>query len=177
MNNIFDAAEFISSAFLQIEKSSFEESNKISNAWEKVLKKIKRFDDEYFGQKLYEHSKIIDFKNGIALIETENSGWSQMIQLNSKFILKGLKIYVPELNIQTLAFRTKGSNAMLSSVNYESEFEKLSQKKHENMKEREQILKKYERNSEKNEKNTDLPQDILDKFESMKSFMLTKKNI
>lgn len=56
-------------------------------------------------------------------------------------------MYVPELNINSLAFRLKGSNARLSNVNYDSELKNESRKLNRNIEKEEEIIKKYEENN------------------------------
>lgn len=81
-----------------------------------------------FGQNLYEHTSIVDIKNGILLLETDHPGWIQILQMNSSFIIRGLKMYAPELKISSLSYRLKGSNAQLCNVDYDKELKRESEK-------------------------------------------------
>lgn len=182
-NKIISCSDMIQAAFSNIEKSTFEKSNKFSSAWEKILTSIKSYDSETnFGQNLFDHSNVVEIKNNILLIEADHPGWIQMFQIYKQYILNGLKMYVPELSIETLAFRLKGSNARLTNVNYDSEFKDESKKMKENIERNEKIIEKYERNNkiseEKNEtenKNGFLPDDLLEKFKRMEETAKKRK--
>lgn len=173
-SEIIDSSEMVSITFSNIEKSMLEKNNKFYSAWKTVITKINRAGDENFGQKLYEHSSIVDVKNGVLLIETDHPGWSQMMQFYTKFILKGLKMYVPETRIEGIVFRTKGSNATLVNINYEEEFKKENEKEKRKLDEDEKILKKYEKFENGNNEKNELPENLVSIFDSMKKSMLTK---
>lgn len=173
-NDVISCSEMIMTTFTSIEKATLEKNNKFFNSWKTIITKISGC-----GQNLYEHSKIVDTKNGILLIETDHPGWSQMMQINKKFILRGLEMYVPEMKIKSLAFRIKGSNAMLcgaSDGEYEKQLAKENQRLSKKIEEEETVLKKYEKSddNQSNEKSNEIPQELLNKFKSMEQTMLTK---
>lgn len=174
-NEIIDCAQMISNTFSGIEKSTLERNNKFYSSWKTVVTKISRTGDKEFGQKLYDHSSIVDVKNGTLLVETDHPAWSQMMQFYTKFILKGLKIYIPEMEIDSIAFRIKGSNATIVEVDYDKQLEKENRINDEKMKKEEEILKKYDKKDEKNNtEKQELPENLKSIFESMKKSMLTK---
>ena len=124
-NEILSCADMISLAYSNIERGTLEKNNKLYSAWKKIITSIKNYDsDSKLGQNLYEHSSVVEIKNNILLIETDHPGWIQMFQMRKKYILNGLKMYIPELKIESLAFRLRGSNATLSNVDYDSEYKK-----------------------------------------------------
>ena len=173
-NEITSCEEMIMNTFSYIEKSTLEKNNKFYAAWKSIITKISGC-----GQNLYEHSKIVEIKNGIMLIETDHPGWNQMFQMHKKFILNGLKMYIPEMNVKTLAFRVKGSAATLCDYNYENQLKKENLKEQEMIKKQETVLKKYEKVDDKKNtfisaKKDEIPQEISNMFESMKQTMLTK---
>ena len=168
--NKFDfisCSDMIENTIASLEKEN--KDSKFLSSWKKVVTKINRY-----GQNLFEHSSIIDIKNNILLIETDHPGWIQIFNLNSKFIINGLKMYCPEMNITSLAFRLKGSNAKLNVVNYDEEIKKENNKISDKLKKEEEIINKYEKKVETKTNNSELPKDLLEKFESMKNIMLTK---
>lgn len=173
MNDVIDCNQMILNTYNNIEKSVLEKNNKIYQTWKKVITSIKNN-----GQKIYEHSSIVDLKNGILLIESDHSGWIQLLQLNSRYIINGFKMFAKEFNIESLAFKLKGTNAKLySENNYEKIYNEESVKKQKEIEINSKILEKYENNSEnskKFEKNVDLPQNLLDKFKSIEEKLLTK---
>ena len=115
MNNysIISAQEMISRFFENFDKTGFERSNKILNAWDKTLSKIKRsqnLDKEKnidYGEFLKAHTELIDLKDGVLIVEADHSSWLQLLQIYSKFLLNGLQKEAPELEIKMLSFRLK----------------------------------------------------------------------
>lgn len=147
-NEVISCSDMIQAAYNNIEKSAFEKNNKFSSSWKKILTSIRTYNsDSNVGQNLFDNSNVVEIKNNILLIEANHPGWIQMFQLHKNYILNGLKMYVPELNINSLAFRLKGSNARLSNVNYDSELKNESRKLNQNIEREEEIIKKYEENN------------------------------
>lgn len=189
-NEMTSCSDMITMTFQNINKSTFERTNKLADSWKKIITSIKSFSsDTNIGENMYEHSNVVEIKNNILLIEADHPGWIQMFQMNKKYILNGLKMYVPELNVQSLAFRLKGSNASLTNVNYYAELKKESSRMNENLKKEEKILEKFSKNdadsnvknrasenslhelekSERHDKTNALPDDLLAKFKNMEN--------
>lgn len=55
------------------------------------------------GEQIASHSRLIDIKNNIAIIETDHNGWAQQILLKKKEILKKFKKKYSELAIKNLS--------------------------------------------------------------------------
>ena len=89
-NDFILCSEMISAAFGSIEKSSLEKNNKFFNSWKKIITGISSY-----GQHLYEHTSIIDIKNGVLLLETDHSGWIQILQMNFHNLLLKFSFYPP----------------------------------------------------------------------------------
>lgn len=77
-----------------------ESSNRVVDAWQRTVSKINGC-----GKQIAAHTKVIDLKDGVLEIETSHPSWSQLLQLHSTFILKGLSFLVPDMDIKTLIFR------------------------------------------------------------------------
>ena len=54
------------------------------------------------GPPLMDHSRIIDIKNAIMLIEVDHPGWLQILHFKKRLFLKKLKGRYPELDIKDL---------------------------------------------------------------------------
>lgn len=174
--DVMDCSEMILNTFSNIEKSTLEKNNKFYASWKTIVTKISKYNDKEFGQKLYDHSQIVDIKNGTLLVETDHPGWSQMMQLYTKFILKGLKMYVPEMNVNSIAFRVRGSNASLITVDYQSQLKTESEIMNKKIENEQNALKKYEKKDDKNyTSEAELPDSIKLMFDSMKESRLTKE--
>ncbi|MCI1208768.1 MAG: DUF721 domain-containing protein [Treponema sp.] len=158
-SDIMSAADMISATFSFIENSKVEKSNKIFSVWKKTIGSVRSC-----GNKLLSHSRLVDLKNGILLIETDHPGWIQLMQLNKKYIINGLKKGIPELTINTLAFRLKGSTASLCRTdnNQEKERQLIS----ERIEKEEEELSPYNNNQDKKEEIPDELQNLLDHLHS-----------
>lgn len=108
MNNSMDndgiitAADVMSKLFGEGFATQAASANKIVNAWRKTLKKIRGT-----GEQLAAHTDVVDYRNEVLIIETDHSAWSQLLQLHSDFILKGLSFALPDIKIKSLLFRLK----------------------------------------------------------------------
>lgn len=165
MEQITSFGEVINNVFKKI---SLEDSNKavnIYNEWKRILCKIKSSNPNE-GQNIADHSRVIDLKNGILLIEVDHPGWQNLIQFYKKFILKGFEFSFPELKIKTMAFRLKGNDFGLADVNSVEKVKKEIEKRAE---EEEKAIKNagisFE-NSDINKKNLEIPEEMKSIFES-----------
>lgn len=103
--NYNSAADLINSVYSNIDENQLEQTTTVINYWKKIISSIKPD-----GLKLAAHSRIIDLKNHVLLIETDHPGWTQLLQMRQKYILNGLKMKFPELKINTLGFKLKSDN-------------------------------------------------------------------
>lgn len=58
------------------------------------------------GDRLSAHSRPVDVRNGIVIVEADHPGWVQLLQLDQKRILDAIKRSFPELDITGIAFKT-----------------------------------------------------------------------
>lgn len=156
--------------------------NELPNVWRNVVSKIGKKNEEdgdevlSLGEKLAANSHVVDLKNGVLLVEANHSGWIQYLKFNQKFILQGLKWAVPDLKITGLAFRVAGSTANLSD-RYDEQLKKEKQEMNARIEETEKQLSELD--SKRNSKKVDvkpsegLPPEMLERFERLKSSMLT----
>ena len=77
------ADSIISSIFSDI-GYSLKEANKTVSIWNKVLLSIK--SSKIDGSQLADHSKILDLKNGILIVETDHPGRIQLFQMYKNYI-------------------------------------------------------------------------------------------
>ena len=116
---IINSREMILKVFSNIDKKRFEEKDSVENAWKKITTSIKNGSKEDIGAKLFSHSSLVDVKDGILLIETDHPGFIQLFRMHEMYILRGLKKFVPQLEIRCLSFRLRGSKAVLSEIENE----------------------------------------------------------
>lgn len=146
--------------------------NKIHNVWKKVVSKIKSSSDNIdsekkmsLGIRLASNTRVADLKNGVLLVEVDHSGWIQYLQIYQKFIIKGLKMEYPSLEINTLAFKQRGSNVKIVDV-YNEGLKKSQEEYNKKLSQTENELNNfYQRKNEKKESNIDvLPEEMKEIF-------------
>lgn len=179
--NIISSSEIMS----KYRNIDFEKTDRVTTGWKKVVSGIhsKRYESEDserrmpIGERLASNTRVVDLKNGVLLIETDHSGWIQYLRFYQKFILNGLKMYLPDLKISSLAFRVAGSNVSLKD-SYEdqlkAEQKKFEEKMDKQQRETESFYEKQGLSADnKVRKGSELPPELLSKFESIKKSMLT----
>ncbi len=172
----FSAADVVSKFFTNLEADQLENGNKILKYWRIVVESI--YGN---GKKLAAHSKVVDLKNGILLIETDHPGWSQLLHTSQNYILKGLKRYIPNVEIRSLAFRLRGSSASLTKVDESSVQENERNKLQKKFDEEDRYLEEFEKKrqnsvsaDENQDSKVDLPDNLKNLFARFKDDMLTK---
>ena len=103
-NSISKADELITNIFSGIGNSS-KEASKIVLLWNEVLFSIK--NSKLDASQLVDHSKILDLKNGILVVETDHPGRIQLLQMYKNYIQTGLNKKLSELKIKNIVFRLK----------------------------------------------------------------------
>ena len=145
--------EIISNIFENISTDKMNDNLNMISSWKSVLLSINSRTNKNMGNLLVSHTKVIDLKNGVLLIETDHPGYIQTLQMYNSYILKGLKQKVPELEIKALSFRLKGTNFKLSDVEKpKNQFETIDKK---------ELTKKCEVKS-------DVPEDLRENFNKLK---------
>lgn len=120
MNNynekeMYGMGEILNSVFSNIDAARVSQGNDIINVWEETVQKIYNY-----GPKLAGHTRVVDLKNGVLLVETDHPGWNQILNTYKDFLIKGLKMKIKDLEISTLAFKVKGTSVALSESYEES---------------------------------------------------------
>lgn len=166
---------------------SASEVGQIPSAWKRVVSRVHSFSDSEdaekrmpLGERLAGNTHAVDLKNGVLLVETDHSGWIQYLRIYQKFILKGLQMECPELKIKSLAFRVAGSDVNLHD-NYEHDLKKSREEMDKKIEANEkQIQKFYDENGlekkPENEGSSNLPPELLAKFDSIRQSMLTNND-
>ncbi|UKI55723.1 MAG: DUF721 domain-containing protein [Treponema succinifaciens] len=73
----------------------------IYDEWKKILSRIKtNSSNPNEGLNMAGHSRVIDLKNGILLIEADHPGWISLIQFHKKYILNGFRMKFPEVEFK-----------------------------------------------------------------------------
>ena len=156
-----------------------EKANEIHSVWKNVVSKIHSYKNESensekripIGLRLAGNTRVVDLRNGVLLVETDHPGWIQYLNLYKKFIIKGIKMALPDLHVSSLAFMVKGTNISLSDT-YDQMVERTRKEMAVKMENDEKIIN--DRFPEKKSENSDdLPPELVAKLESIKNDMLT----
>lgn len=172
---IVSFSQIISNAFDSIKVENAKNSVNIYDEWKKILSRIKtNSSNPNEGLNMAGHSRVIDLKNGILLIEADHPGWISLIQFHKKYILNGFRMKFPEIEFKTLAFRLKGNKGEISSEieNKDSIYKKVEKK----LEIEEEINKKSGININKNQKKSEkkeLPPELKFLFDDLRKSMLT----
>ena len=184
--NLISAQEMIMTAFTNIERTEVEKNNKLLKTWRFTLESIRSNakNGENLGINLYSHSRVIDLKNGILLIEADHPAWIQTFRIYQKYILNGLKRGVPDVKISSLAFRLRGSNVELHSQMTE---EKIRSNIEERIQKEEKVIQEFDEknknlensqsqdgeNSKNSTQNKEIPQNLRQILDRLKADILT----
>lgn len=178
--------KIISAADMMLQAANIgtSEANEICSVWRKVVSGVHSIKHDSqdsdkrmpLGERLAGNTRVVDLKNGVLLVESDHPGWIQYLRMYQKFILTGLKMNLPNLKITNLAFRVAGEKVSLSDT-YEQQLAKSRREMEKKIEEQEKQLKKYEKKSENKENaSSELPPELLAKFDSIRQSMLTNSD-
>ena len=133
----------------------FSESDEgqLPSVWRTVVSRIKSNaenseGDEYIdkriplGERLAANTRVLDLKNGVLIVESDHPGWIQYLKFYQNFILKGLKMENPNLNITSLAFKLKAIEENQIDV-YEQALQKARVELEERLRKNEEEARKF----------------------------------
>ncbi|MBQ3799601.1 MAG: DUF721 domain-containing protein [Treponema sp.] len=89
--------------------------------WRKIMLSIRSSTNPNEGANLAAHSRIVDLKNGVLLVEADHPGWIELLQLRKNYILRGLSMYARNMGVQTLAFRLAGKRGNVTGKPFSAE--------------------------------------------------------
>ncbi len=180
--DISSLGEKISSLFNNITDEDLAKSNKLLKTWQYVIGSIKQMptnqieDERPVGNHILAHTKLIDYKRGTLLIEADHPGWLQMLQMYKPYVLRGLKKGCPELNIQSLMFRMKGTDYKIKHIDKKEYNENVKKHMQQQIEKQEKMLQnvELEQNNEGKSEKKEIPDELKKIFDQFRSDMLTK---
>lgn len=106
----FSSGNILSRLFSSLSADKLKESSDVLTAWQQTLFSIKGFQNDgtkpaEYGSQLADHSRIIDLKDGVLIVETDHPGRIQMFQLYKNYILNGLKKKIPGIPVRNIVFK------------------------------------------------------------------------
>lgn len=153
--------------------------NDLSTVWKTVVsqigkKKNEENDEITLGERIAVNTHVVDFKNGVLLVEANHSGWVQYLKMYQNFIIKGLKWKLPNLDIKNFAFRVAGSNAKLSD-SYDDDLKKNQDKMNKKIEAQEKLLNS-EFKSDNQNGSDNLPPEVLAMFDKLRNSVDNSNN-
>ena len=85
MDDLQNFSSVINNVFNGIQLDAAGKAHTILSSWEKVLLSIKSYNPNE-GQNLVSHSRIVDLKNGVLLIEADHPGWIELLQMHKNIL-------------------------------------------------------------------------------------------
>ncbi|MBO5606328.1 MAG: DUF721 domain-containing protein [Treponema sp.] len=170
----------IQKAFDQISMERAKSASDLERAWKTVLGRIKAVnyrENPNEGQNMADHSRIVDLKNGVLLVEADHPGWITLLQFHKKFILKGLSMECQGMRINTLAFRLKGNRGdLFAGGDHDYSQEDVKRNIERRIEKEENDLKSFSAESgkeRKREEKKEIPPELITIFEDLRKSMLT----
>ncbi|MBO5236939.1 MAG: DUF721 domain-containing protein [Spirochaetaceae bacterium] len=166
-DGFYDSKELINSVINSISKNidatKFKNIKNIYDEWENILLSIKSTVLPEAGRKMFDHSEIIDIKDGVMLIEIDHPGWKQLFETYRTYILKGLNMKIPQVPVDTIIYRLKKGEVKIKPKTPET-----SEKK--------QVIKEEKiENISKNTKSKEIPSELKNLFNSIKESVENKQ--
>jgi len=166
--------DIINSSFKNISKADYNNSNSLLSIWEKVLLRIRSNINPNEGRNLASHSRVVDFKNGILLVEADHPGWIELLQLHKRYIINGLNMENRAVKVESLAFKLKGKQGNLfDPEEHKYSTEEVKEEIMRRAEEEEKKLNNFKLNDEKVTQNKELPPELALIFEDLRKNMLT----
>lgn len=112
VNDKYKASSIVTELMSQLDKTLVDNAGDVSTAWYETVKTIKSFNQDdtsriQTGTHLADHSRVIDCKNGVLVVETDHPGRLQLLQMHKRYILEGLRRKVPQLEIKNITYKLK----------------------------------------------------------------------
>lgn len=173
--NIVRASAMIEAAYVNIEQRKIEQSNSILKYWRAVVESIKSNgrNGENLGKNLASHSRVIDLKNEILLVEADHPAWIQTIKIYQKYIITGLNRRISGVNISSLAFRLKGTDFQLQNKKNEAEIRKINEKFQDRLNREQAVFEKFHEPSPEKDIKKEMPENLRKILDRLKNDMLT----
>ncbi|MCQ2579155.1 MAG: DUF721 domain-containing protein [Treponemataceae bacterium] len=160
MNDSFSKASDIINNFFEVNDETKKVIQMLS-AWSKIVSSI-----SYNGPQLADHSRVVDYKNGSILVEADHSAWIQILQINKRYILTGLKRYMPQLEIKNIMFKLAGQQFTKTETKEPTRAELLDELNRKYAPLEEEVEKDYKKDDKKNVEMDEKLKELFDKLKN-----------
>lgn len=146
-SRIKSASELLSSFFDADLAAKGREYSGFSKSWRTIA-----------GPRLGEHTKPVDIRHGILIIEAEHQGWMQLLQMEQDRLLQEIGVKYADLGIRGIAFRL--------SAGMPPAPEAIPQVPERPVEQKDRV------DTAESEKKTELPDELLTKFVSIRKHVV-----
>lgn len=176
-DDIVQIGKFLEGIFSGIDIENSKKAVSVANEWKKIVSRLKPAQNSInqsssFGSNIADHSRVVDLKNGILLVEADHPGWISLLQFYKNYILKGFKMALPELSIHNIVFKISGTRGELHETNEEREqrARKILEKQ---MEAEDKIDGEQQSEIYSKRRNRELPPELKSIFQNIERDMLT----
>ena len=106
-----DFSQLVSSVFDGLSMVDAEHSVRVVSLWQEITESLSGR-----GSFLSGHSRTIELKKGVLLVEADHPACINLLQMYKRAIVSALKKRAHELGVKNLVYRLKGTDATLSQV-------------------------------------------------------------
>lgn len=88
-----------------VDKHRMRDSATILEKWKSIITSIKSVVNPDCGKTMYFHSRIIDIKDDVIILQVDHPGFIQLFENHKKYILRGIQMKIPQLKIRNITYR------------------------------------------------------------------------
>lgn len=88
-----------------VSRSRMNDSSNILEKWKSIITSIRSVVNPDCGKSMYFHSRIIDIKDDIIILQVNHPGFIQLFENHKKYILRGIQMKIPQLKIRNITYR------------------------------------------------------------------------
>ncbi|MEE1181603.1 MAG: DciA family protein [Treponema sp.] len=171
-DNIISAGKLMEILFSNLNVEDSSRAATISSEWKKIVSKIKsspNIDEkrnDNLGNNISDHSKIVDLKNGVLLVEADHPGYINLLQFYKNFILKGFQMNGNKYKIKNIAFKLSGARGFAEESIEKKEADGIRMAEIQ-IKKEDECIKPAESEFLSKRTNKELPQELKNIFENI----------
>ena len=109
MNKIYSNSEIMKGVLegllSDVNRSRMNDSSNILEKWKSIITSIRSVVNPDCGKTMYFHSRIIDIKDDVIILQVDHPGFIQLFENHKKYILRGIQMKIPQLKIRNITYR------------------------------------------------------------------------
>ena len=109
MNKIYSNSEIMKGVLegllSDVNRNRLNDSSNILEKWKSIITSIRSVVNPDCGKNMYFHSRIIDIKDDVIILQVDHPGFIQLFENHKKYILRGIQMKIPQLRIRNITYR------------------------------------------------------------------------